>query len=347
MTRSFAITTMLLGAAAYAAASFLHGDARPAERPAHGALSVTVTRPGERTITERIGATGFLVPREEIAVMAAVSDVLVRSLEADVGDAVRKGETLAVLDAESLRLQVAQMEAEYAKARGDHDRVEAIKGSGAVSKSLVIEKKIARDVAMTRLEEARLAVRRAVVTAPEAGTVIERRAIVGGLASRGEALFRIAKDGAVEAELRVPEGQAGRVTPQRPVTLSVPGLESPLAGTVRLVSPRIDASDRSSAVRVSIAGPRPPMIGGFVHGEIALDAVTALAVPTAAVQRDAAGAFVWTVDDADTVVRRSIRPLAGEDGVTLVSGVTPDTRVVARAGSLVRSGDVVKTVEMR
>jgi HlyD family secretion protein len=210
-----------------------------------------------------------------------------------------------------------------------------------------MEKHSALAAMKARLEEARLAVRRAVVKAPESGVIFERRAMIGSLSTAGEPMFRIARNSEIEAELRVPEGDASRVTPSSTVRLSITGVASILSGTVRLVSPRIDASDRSAAIRVAIPGYHGVMVGGFVHGSIDLDTVTAPAIPSTAVQRDTDGAFVWIVDAAGHVARQTITILLQQDGLALVAGITPDLRVVARAGSLIHAGDFVKMTEAR
>ncbi|ABC23725.1 efflux RND transporter periplasmic adaptor subunit [Rhodospirillum rubrum] len=347
MNKRFLISAALLSVAAYAGSSFLHSETPPPAKPASEILSVTVTAPREETVVERVGTTGTLVPREEIVVMAEVSNARILSLAAEVGDQVQKGQKLAVLDTESLLLQVAQMEAEYTKARDEFVRVDSIKESGAVSKSLRIEKKTALDTMTAKLQEAKLAVRRTVITAPASGTVYERRAVVGGLSSQGDPLFRIAGKGEIEADLRVPEGVAGRVSVGQAVRLSLPGLKAPLTGTVRLVAPRIDASDRSASVRVSVLTGQALMVGAFVHADIDLGEVTGLAVPTTAIQRDSEGAFMWTVKGDGGVARLAVTPLLERDGLTLVGDVSPDLRVVARAGGLVRAGDIVKTLEAR
>lgn len=353
MYRKLAIATLLSGGAACAGFLWIQDGAKPVtEIVTREMLTVTVVAPQAQTLVARGGATGTLVPREEIAVMAEVANVRILNVTADVGDRVRKGDALATLDTEGLRLQLAQMEADYAKARDEATRVLSIKDTGAVSESLIMEKRSALATMTARLAEARLAVRRAVVRAPETGVIFERRALIGGLTTGGEPLFRIARHGEIEAELRVPEGDAGRVSPARPVRLSIPGVTSELSGSVRLVSPRIDASDRSAAVRVSIPGYQAPgyqgmMVGSFVHGDINLDAVTALAVPATAVQRDGDGAFLWVVDGDGRVARHPVIPLLQQDGLALIAGATPDLRVVARAGSLLRTGDFVKIVEAR
>lgn len=348
MKRTTFLAAAALGAVAYAAISF--SREQPAPEPAAtpgGILTVTVTRPWEQRVVEHLGVTGTLVPREEVTVVAEIANARIRHLSADIGDRVRKGDPLAVLDTESVRWQVAQMAADYARARDEFVRIDSIKHTGAVSLGLVTEKKNAMDAAKARLEEARLAERRTVVTAPEGGILFERQARAGGLVNSSDPLFRIARNGEIEAELRVPEGAASRVSPMASVTLSIAGLPEPLTGTVRLVSPRIDASDRALPVRVSIPDRPELKIASFVHGDIALTTLAGLAVPATAVQRDAAGPFVWTVGAEGRIARHPVTLLALKDELALVAGVTPDLPVVTRAGSLVRAGDSVQMVEGR
>lgn len=348
MKQNILLGAALLGAVAYAGLSLSNSGPEIVRRAEPDAsMRVTVTTAQEKRVVERVSVTGSLVPRQEITVFAEIVNARILSLSADVGDVVRKGDTLAILDTESVRLQVTQMEAEYAKARDEFARVNSIKDTGAVSKSLITEKKNAMDAMKARLEEARLALRRTVIIAPETGVVFERRATIGGLANSSDALFRIARDGEIEAELRVPEEAASRVQPTAAVSLSVSGIAEPLTGSVRLVSPRIDATDRSAPVRVAIPADAGLKFGGYVHGDIALDAITALAVPATSIQRDAAGAFVWTVEAEGRIARQPITLRLRQDDFALVTGVTPQQRIVVRAGSLISLGDVVTTVEVR
>ncbi|SNS13964.1 efflux RND transporter periplasmic adaptor subunit [Azospirillum sp. RU38E] len=348
MYRKLAITALLLGGAASLGFLVLHkGTKTHAEVANKEILSVTVTSPHTQTIIDHTGVAGTLVPREETTVMAELTNVRILDVSAEVGDHVKKGDPLAVLDTEGLRLQLAQMEADYAKARDEATRTLSIKDTGAVSESLIMEKRSALATMKAKVEEAKLAIRRATVHAPTGGVVFERRALVGGIANATDPLFRIARDGEIEAELRVPEGQANRVKPASNVHLTVPGVQGSLLGSVRLVSPRIDASDRAAAVRVTVPSAQGLMVGGFVHGDIELNPVTALALPATAIQRDGEGAFVWEVDASNHVVRHPVTPLLQRDGMALVEGVTPDLRVVQRAGTLIRAGDFVKTVEAR
>lgn len=88
--------------------------ARPGHQPA--LPSIVVAEAVERTIRDRVVATGSIEAAEEIYVSPLVDGLPVRALKAEIGDRVEPGGTLAVLDDDALRLERSQLEAKLAKA---------------------------------------------------------------------------------------------------------------------------------------------------------------------------------------------------------------------------------------
>ncbi|PZP84176.1 MAG: efflux RND transporter periplasmic adaptor subunit [Azospirillum brasilense] len=331
--------------AGYAAFKLFGSDEKPKATVSTESLAVSVVQPSEQTLHQRISATGMLIPREEIAVLTELSGVRVKELFVDVGDSVKKGQKLAVLDAESLELQARQLEAEYQKARDEYARIEPIKDSGAVSKLSVAEKRSAMEAAKARAEDAKLAVRRATITAPQAGVIYERRATLGQLVNASEPLFRIAQGSQIEAQLKVPEADMAQVRLKQPVTLSVTGSDQEWQGTVRLIAPQINANTRTASVRVAIEGENTLIVGSFVRGDILVGDTQGLALPATAIQEDSEGRFVWVVDAENKAARQAITLTSRQDNTVLVEGVQPEMRVIAKAGAFVKAGDVVSPIE--
>ncbi len=345
MSRKF-IVLIILAIAGYGTFKLL--DATPSTTSeAPEALAVSVMQPSEQRTVRRINATGTLVPREEIAVMTELSGVRVKQLLVDVGDRVEKSQKLAVLDAESLEFQARQLEAEYQKARDEYDRIEPIKDSGAISKLSVIEKRSAMEAAKARMEDAKLAVSRATITAPEAGIIYERRAILGGLVNASEPLFRIAQKSDIEASLRVPEAEISQVSIGQTATLSITGSAQQQQGTVRLIAPQIDAASRTAQVRVSLADETTMIVGSFVRADILTGEIGGLALPVTAIQEDSEGRFVWIVDAENKAVRQPVTLALQQDNVALVEGVDASMRIIAKAGAFVKAGDVISAVEAK
>lgn len=342
------ILFIIIIVAGYAAFKLLGGGSdKPQVTETSEALAVSVAQPSEQTLQSRVSATGTLVPREEIAVLTELSGVRVKQLFVDVGDSVKKGQKLAVLDGESLELQARQLEAEYQKARDEYARIEPIKDSGAVSKLSVTEKRSAMEAAKARMEDAKLSLRRATITAPEAGVIYERRATLGGLVNASEPLFRIAQGNEIEAQLRVPEAEIGQVKIKQPVTLSVTGSSEEWQGSVRLIAPQIDAANRTAQVRVSIADEATLIVGSFVRAEILTGDQSGLTLPATAIQEDSEGRFVWVVDAESKAVRQPVTLLARQDDMALLEGVEASMCVIAKAGAFVKAGDTVNPLEAK
>jgi HlyD family secretion protein len=87
--------------------------------------AVTVIAAIKREIVEILPVTGTVMPRQEVAVGADVSGLLVMELNADIGDMVKQGDVLARLDASTLTTQLAQFEAQEAQAAASRAQTEA------------------------------------------------------------------------------------------------------------------------------------------------------------------------------------------------------------------------------
>lgn len=87
--------------------------------------SVTVVAAIKREIVEILPVTGTVMPRQEVAVGADVSGLLVMELNVDIGDMVKQGDILAKLDASTLTTQLAQFEAQEAQNAASRAQTEA------------------------------------------------------------------------------------------------------------------------------------------------------------------------------------------------------------------------------
>lgn len=77
---------------------------------------VVVAEAVERRIGDHVLATGSIEAVEEIHVSPLVDGLQIRTLNADIGNRVEQGSTLAVLDDNALLLEKSQLEARFAKA---------------------------------------------------------------------------------------------------------------------------------------------------------------------------------------------------------------------------------------
>jgi HlyD family secretion protein len=339
------ILFLVLGAALlYGAVTFFREESQPSPNAAT-ALSVTVAKPRQGSIAETISATGVTVPREEIQVMTELPGMRVRDVLADVGDSVKKGQKLAVLDGESLANQLLQLRSDYERARDAFSRVDGIKDTGAVSKQLVMEKRTDMQVARAKLDDAELNLKRSTILAPEAGLIFERNAVIGGLVNSSEPLFRIARHHEIEMEAMAPESVLSALKIGQPVSVMLTGENTPTRGAIRLITPRVDNATRMAAIRIRLQSTNPLSVGLFATARIMQSEREGMLLPKTALQQDSTGDFVWVLSAENKGERLPIKVTLFGDEQVMVDAIPPGARVVARAGAFIKEGDRVHVVE--
>ncbi len=273
----------------------------------------------------------------------------------------------------SARATIAQAEAQMLEARASADeaqrvneRTAALVKQGASSQaaadqaaSNAIAATARVTVATQSLEAARaqvelvqaqlanleLSLERTEVKAPVAGTITQRNAVVGAIASgAGQPMFTLIRDGALELNADVSEIDLTRLAAGQKVSMVAVGSTEPLTGTVRLVEPAIDQTTRLGRARITIDDAGMIRQGMFLDAEILVAERNALAVPVTAVGASAEGASVMVVRDG-TVSRVRVETGIRDGGwVEILSGLTEGDTIVTKAGAFVRDGDRINPV---
>lgn len=194
--------------------------------------------------------------------------------------------------------------------------------------------------------QARLELDRTKVLAPVDGLVATRNAQRGAItAPGGEPLFTLIRDGEIELAADIVETDLAGIDPGDAADIVVAGL-APLAGTVRLVSPRVDPRTRLGTVRVALEPPPSGALraGAFAGGRIVTASRDALVVPATAVRASANGESVTVVADGKVAERAVVAGVLSGQMREIVSGLEPGERVLVRAGTFFRDGDAVTPV---
>ena len=342
------------------AALMLAGCQKPPARKttdAEQARAVSIIQVAPRAITGALAASGDLVPREEAAVFPEVSGYRVARVLVDVGDVVRKGQTLVVLDPALIQAQVAQQQALAAQAEVNAQqaedqakRVQGLDDQGVLSQEAIDQRRFqaraARATANAQgaaLRDIRTRANKLSVTAPVGGLVLERTVRPGDTSAVGAtAWFRLARDGEVELAAQLSEDDLSNIRPGQHATVTLPSGEK-VQGTVRLVSPQIDTQTKLGVVRVRLPVRRDIRAGGF--GRAVFDEVSGhvLSVPETAIRYDADGASVVMVGADNRVKRVPIQ--TGQRGsglVQLIKGPPSGAWVVQNAAAFLLDGDTVR-----
>lgn len=333
-------------------------EAAPVPRP------VLVMHPGGGAQAAVAAYAGEVRAREESPLSFRVGGNLVRR-NVDAGIQVKRGEVLAVLDADDLSLQaqaaqaqLAAAEAELVRARGDRDRYAQLVQQQLVSRSTYAAQVATFKAAegQARAARAQLDVSRnqasyAQLRAPRDGVIASRQVEVGQVVAAGQTVFTLAADGGREVLISLPEGRVRdfRVGQQVMVELwNAPGQRLP--GSVREISPVADPQTRTYAARVDLPGAVAEAVTLGQSARVYVQDIgtrAALSVPLSAVQRGAGGATaVWLVDPSGSLRSRPVQlGRFGEDSVPVLGGLKPGDWVVAAGGHLLREDQPVTPVD--
>ncbi|HRY06455.1 MAG TPA: biotin/lipoyl-binding protein, partial [Hyphomicrobiaceae bacterium] len=153
------------------------------------APAITVAKAEQHPLRETVLVTGTLTPREEILVAPEVEGLRVLDLKVDVGDRVKRGDVLAVLEGTQLEAQLAQntaalartdasiaqahsmieqAEAAVTEARASFERAKPLRQSGYLSESLYDQRAAAARTTAAQLVSARDGLRLAEAAKQEA-----------------------------------------------------------------------------------------------------------------------------------------------------------------------------------
>ena len=132
-------------------------------------------------------------------------------------------------------------------------------------------------------------------------------------------MFRIARDGLIELDAEVPEGALARIAAGEKASVELPSGDV-LAGSARLISPRVDPQTKLGRMRVQLPRDAALRSGGFARVVFSRVAAPVPAVPEKAVQFEASGPLLIVID-ANNRARRGRGPSIG-GGVRRRSGQT-------------------------
>lgn len=184
-----------------------------------------------------------------------------------------------------------------------------------------------------------------VIKAPCDGLIMKRDVHLGDISSTTKVMFEMVRDGRLELRAQVAEADLARVKPGQSVSIVATDPGRPkITATVREVSPVVDQDSRLGLVRIdlpSAAGVRP---GNFVKGEILVGLADAKVLPASAIVYKDNRALVYTVG-ADNKTQMHFVTIgertANGEFVEIVSGLSPEDKVVAKGSGFLKDGDLV------
>ena len=282
------------------------------------------------------------------------------------GDAVTKGQVLAVIDPrpfkaalDKAQAQLAQDQAQLGNAQSDQKRYNALAQKEFASRQQVetqnssvgrLQGVIAAD--MAAITEAQINLGYAVLRSPIAGRVGLRRVDAGNLVQAngsGPGIFSVVQELPISVIFSLPESDlptvrdAMRAGPLA-VLADAPGSGRLLdRGVLRTADNAVNSESGTIQMRADF--PNPDMLltpGQFVDVRLQIGTVSGVTVPHLAIQHGIDGLFVFEIDANKSIRRRDVK-VAYDDGTeaVLAEGLPPDATVVTAGQSRVGEGTKV------
>ena len=277
------------------------------------------------------------------------------SRKVDVGQKVRQGEVLAVLDetdyklaVEAAQQQLAAAEAQAQQAESDRKRLNALKADGSVSPS--DDEKAQSNAQTTRavaeadarkLDLARNRLEYTTLRASQDGVVTSVKFEVGQVVAEGQPIVSIAKEAEPEIVVNVPEDAlaAFKTSQYKAWLASAP--DQVFDVVLRELSPQASPQTRTFRARLKPATPRPLPLGATATLVVERPAgeSTSAAIPAAAITQNKGQPAVWVVGREGTEAVGTVKLLA-----VSVHGYHNDDVLVSgpSAGALVVTAGVQK-----
>jgi RND family efflux transporter MFP subunit len=332
---------------------------------AEAVLPVNVTHPSVSGTASEIALPGATQAFNDTPIYARTSGYL-KQWSVDIGQHVRKGELMAVIETPEIDQQLQVSEANLKSAQADlalanttSERYQNLLKSDSVSRQetdVAIGGAAAKQAA---LEAAKANVRRLQqlqsferVYAPFAGVVTVRNTDIGALIDAGSAsapkeLFRIASIDKLRVFVAVPETYAPAVHDGDNVTLTLdeyPGKQ--FMGVIARNSSAIDPASRTLNVEVDVNNPDGKLLpGAYIFAHFKLPQGTRmLSVPSNTLLFRAEGLRVGVVRDG----RAHLAPvtISRDNGSTLeiANGVSAQDAIILDPSDSLAEGQPVKIV---
>jgi membrane fusion protein, heavy metal efflux system len=306
--------------------------------------------------------------RRTAEILARVSGVL-REVRVDLGQVVRRGEVLAVLD--SAQVSNAKVQFHAARTTADlarvtYDRTVKLSREGATPGKNEMEDLAALNRAKANLMEAEQRLRNLgfsgaeiarIAKADDASNVLEVLAPIDATitawdATPGEAiepttqLFAMADTTTMWLWVDVYEASVGSVAVGQPVSFTISGTDAPaFKGRVTSVGTEVNPTTRTTRVRAELENPEGRLRANqFGRARIRVEPEhEAVVVPRAAVQSDGKNQVVFVpVDDRSYRPRPVVtRPTERDDVVEVVKGLDAGERVVTTRSYMLK-GELFK-----
>lgn len=311
-------------------------------------VAVRVAPAQTQTVETDFGANGNFEPARQMNFAAENAGRVVRVL-VDEGCYVRVGQTLAVINADQISIDLESAQATYQNALRDKQRYENAFKTGGVTQQQLDNAKLALENAEARVSQARLRVRDANVRSSINGIVNKRYIEPGAYVSPGTQLFELVDVSRLKLAVTVNESQVARLKVGDKVSVTASVFpDKTFGGTVTFIAPKSDAS-LNFPVEIEVAHNPGNQLRAGMYGSAVFNfenSAPVLMVPRTAFVGSVNSNQIFVVDSANTARLRNV--IAGRivgDQVEILEGLKEGENVIISGQINLSEGSKISVIK--
>lgn len=271
---------------------------------------------------------------------------IIEEIRADEGDAVNKGDVLAVLDDREAVINEQRAQINYEQLNAEYERQKAIFEKEMISKDEHEKLRYRVQTAKLDWDQNKLLLSYTRITSPISGVVSKRYIKAGNKINTAQLAFSVVQPREQIAVVNIP-GQEREFIFLKQKAIIIAGTNE-VNGTVKRISPSIDPESGTFKVTVEISDNKGILaIGQFVNVKIIKKVHEGVVLLTKdALIYDGGKMFVFTVNDKNTAFKKMVKTGFEEKNlVEITDGLSSGERVVTAGKNSIKNETLVKIVE--
>lgn len=308
---------------------------------------VTIVSLQSETLSQNFNISGEFEPLHDLRFVSETAG-RITSVKVKNGDYVKKGQVIAQLDNEQVRIDLKLAEANLEKAENDLVKYEKLLLGNAMTKQQVEEAKLAKISAENRVETLKRQLKTSTISSPISGTINGFSLEVGSYLSPGSAIAEIIDVTKLKMTVSLLDHEVILVAPGQEINV-YPDLypEAQLKGKISFVAAKADGSGKYE-VEIEFANEKETPLKAGMTGSAGFEfggEKTAMMIPVKCLVGSVQDPTVFVVN-GDTVTSKKIK--VGQiygDKIEVTSGLTPNDKVVETGQSNLSEGSKIQIIE--
>ena len=339
MTSRYALTIISLAASAAIISCQKKDDSNPAEAVVE--LPIVETSVVTARDVPQINEYTATVEADNINNIAPASPNRIKSISVEVGDHVRKGQTLVTLD----RAASDQMKINLEQIRREYNRAVQLLEIGAGTQQSVDQLKSQLDAATSQYANL---LENTVLTSPITGVVTERNYDPGDMTGNQPVLTVGQLSPVVKVMINVTESDLSKLKAGMPVSVAFDAFpDETFEGRISRIHPTVDTATRTFRTEIAIANNSERIIPGmFARVSVNLGERSNVVVPDRAIvkQTGSGNRYVYILHNGTVSFERVELGRRLGDAYELLSGVNSGDTVVISGQSRLADGVEVEVI---